>query len=176
MAADSRKTSSTADSFLERMRSFQTVHTPADFDPDGARLRDFRNSYGKRSDYTPKRREPPTSTPTKPAPNPYDFQRQFEETSQQLLETRLELARAQRDCLVQQHELTEIRNRPTYDKLMPMKHSGQSNLDEYLTQFEAIASLQNWDDERKAIVLLSKLEGQALSVATIENQRAYNSM
>ena len=43
-------------------------------------------------------------------------------------------------------------------------------------QFEAIAGLQRWSDERKAVVLLSKLEGQALSVATADAEKTYESL
>ena len=161
------RASAEADELIRNMELFRSVNTPPDFAPDGARLRDPVTSRNRRH----ARQDHCTSTP-----QTFNFERQFAETSQRLINTQLELGRMQSEFTEQQHELAELKNRFTTDKLMPMKYSGTSDFDEYLTQFEAIAGLQNWNDERKAVVLLSKLEGQALSIASTENQRTFSSL
>ena len=53
-----------------------------------------------------------------------------------------------------------------FEKIMPTKYSGSTDWDEYLVQFSYIAALHGWSNDRQAIILLGKLEGEALSVAT----------
>jgi hypothetical protein len=160
-----------AEELINNMELFRSMHTIDDLRNAGAKSKVTGTIPSRETSPYTARRYPDSSTP-----QPFDFQRQYAETSQRLVDTQLELARIQRDFIHQQHELTELKNKPTTDKLMPMKYSGKTDFDEYESQFEAIAGLQNWDDDRKAVVLLSKLEGQALTVATAEPRTSYKDL
>ena len=62
------------------------------------------------------------------------------------------------------------------EKLMPMKYAGVTDFDDYLVQFETIAGLHGWSEDRRGAVLMAKLEGIALSVATPVSDKGYKAM
>ena len=51
--------------------------------------------------------------------------------------------------------------------IKPTKYSGAADLNDYLTQFNSIAKFNGWSTSQKAVVLLSKLEGEALTAAAV---------
>ena len=57
--------------------------------------------------------------------------------------------------------------------IKPTKYSGKADLEDYLCQFESIAAFNGWNDEQKAVVLISKLEGQALTAAAVLSNPSY---
>ena len=81
----------------------------------------------------------------------------------------------------QRREMAALRRqaRPTSPhpgNLMPMKYSGSTDFDEYRQQFEAIASMNKWSEERRATMLLGRLEGPALSVASSSPDKTYEGL
>ena len=55
-------------------------------------------------------------------------------------------------------------------------YSGSTDIDEYLSQFIAICEFEGWDDEEAAIILLAKLQGDALSVAAALDDQTLRSL
>ena len=52
-------------------------------------------------------------------------------------------------------------------EVIPSKtFNGTTDLEDYLVNFNEIAKLQKWDDSRKRIMLLNKLEGEAMTVVS----------
>ena len=51
--------------------------------------------------------------------------------------------------------------------LKPMKFNGKADLEDYLKQFEAISRFNQWEDRQRAVILMSKLEGEALTAAAV---------
>lgn len=49
---------------------------------------------------------------------------------------------------------------------LPQKFDGSTSLTSYLVQFNTLASEQGWNDAKKSIILLGRLKGRALDVAT----------
>ena len=65
----------------------------------------------------------------------------------------------------------------TSEKLqLPLKYDGTSNLESYLVQFETIADEQGWNAARKGMILLGRLKGRALDVATQGTSNKYGEM
>ena len=56
---------------------------------------------------------------------------------------------------------------------LPQKYDGSTNLTSYLVQFEALAQEQAWGYAKKGIVLLGRLKGRALDVATQGENHSY---
>ena len=99
-----------------------------------------------------------------------------------MLATTHSLARAQAEIaqLRRQMQKDETKksgqDKSAPEKLMPMKYAGLTDFDDYLVQFETIAGLHGWDEDRQAAVLMAKLEGTALSVATSVSSKGYKAM
>ena len=55
-------------------------------------------------------------------------------------------------------------------------YNGGTDFEEYLTQFISICEFQDWNDDEAAILLLSKLEGNALSVAAALDDQSLRSL
>ena len=55
-------------------------------------------------------------------------------------------------------------------------YNGTTDIDEYLNQFIAICEFEEWDDEEAAIILLAKLQGDALSVAAALDDQTLRSL
>ena len=68
---------------------------------------------------------------------------------------------------LQHSRLRDIRV-PTYD--------GKADFEEYLNQFIGICEFHRWTDEEAAIMLLAKLQGDALSVAAALNDQSLRSL
>ena len=56
---------------------------------------------------------------------------------------------------------------------LPLKYDGTTNLASYLVQFETLAKEQGWPVEKQGIVLLGRLKGRALDVATQGTSHTY---
>ena len=96
-------------------------------------------------------------------------------SSKLLAETRAEMARLRRQ-VSREEKRTGEHGKPTSEKLMPMKYAGSTDFEEYLVQFEIIAGLHEWSSDRKAAVLMAKLEGAALSVASPVAGKGYDAL
>ena len=90
-------------------------------------------------------------------------------------------------CFQQREELRRLRqqydalsNQPRietrFPKISVSKFSGTEDLDDYLVQFEAVSQLQKWSDAEKHVLLLSKLEGSALSAVNTAKTKTYTEM
>ena len=103
----------------------------------------------------------------------------------ELLQSLSEQCRLQREelgRLRQQYEgLSHERQEPRTEtrglaKISVSKFSGTEDLDDYLVQFEAVAQLQRWSTMEKSVILLSKLEGPALSAVNTCKTKTYSDM
>ena len=96
--------------------------------------------------------------------------------NKKLCETQMELTTVKIELDKQREEFRDIKRRNVPEKIMPMKYSGNTDFEEYMAQFEAISSMYQWDSHRKAVILLSKLQDQALSVATAEGDKSFEGL
>ena len=83
-------------------------------------------------------------------------------------------------CKRQKEEIERLKKNPGENripaKVSVSKFSGTEDLEDYLMQFEAVAKLQQLNEENKAIVLLSKLEGSALATVNTSKTKSYQDM
>ena len=80
-----------------------------------------------------------------------------------------------------QRQYESLRKEPrsetrSFPKISVSKFSGAEDLDDYLVQFEAVALLQKWSETEKNVILLSKLEGSALSAVNTAKTKSYSDM
>ena len=59
---------------------------------------------------------------------------------------------------------------------LPLKYDGSTDLKTYLVQFETLSHEQGWNDDKKGVMLLSKLQGCALEIAASGQDMAYHTM
>ena len=60
--------------------------------------------------------------------------------------------------------------------IKPTKYSGTADLEDYLTQFESISRFNGWKSDQKAVALISKLEGEALTAAAVLENPTYEQL
>ena len=67
-------------------------------------------------------------------------------------------------------ELTELKTKEKYKAdIIPAKsYDGSTDINEFLMNFTELATIQEWSDSRQRVILLNKLEGEALTVALSE--------
>ena len=79
-----------------------------------------------------------------------------------------ELARKEREILALTRDLQDQKSKVVKSAdLRPMKFNGSADLEDYLKQFSSIARFNGWNSQQKAAVLMSKLEGEALTAAAV---------
>ena len=87
--------------------------------------------------------------------------------------------------LAEKEEEADTLKRELHEKKSHQKHltgiktpiyNGTTDFDEYLNQFMSICEYHEWSDEDAAIMLLAKLEGDALSVAAALDDQILRSL
>ena len=88
-----------------------------------------------------------------------------------------ELQQKEQEILTLRQRLHSERSRVIKSAdIKPTRYSGAADLEDYLTQFEAISKFNSWNAEQMAVVLLSKLEGEALTAATVLTNPTYSEL
>ena len=88
-----------------------------------------------------------------------------------------ELQQKEQEILTLRQRLHSERSRVIkFADIKPTKYTGAADLEDYLTQFEAISKFNGWNAEQMAVVLLSKLEGEALTAATVLTNPTYSEL
>lgn len=99
------------------------------------------------------------------------------QTQRRLLDARIELVHLKTQLEQQKSELTKLqRSHNNKSKVMPTKYCGKTDFLDYLSQFEPIADLHGWTDEEKGVTLLSKFEGEALTIAATVKPKTYENL
>ena len=62
------------------------------------------------------------------------------------------------------------------DRIMPQRYDGSTDFDAYIELFNKLATLQNWDARRSAVILLSKLDGEAFEVASSVSDKSFGNL
>ena len=106
------------------------------------------------------------------------------EISQSELEAKMQFLSASIQLQTKEREILELQQRLAQEKskvnrtadIKPTKFNGKGDLEDYLTQFLAIAKFHGWSDEKKVVILMSKLEGEALSVAAVLREPTFSQL
>ena len=91
------------------------------------------------------------------------------------VEARLKYLTALKEIQAKEEEIVGLQRRLAAERtrvvrnadIKPTKFSGTADLEDYLSQFSSIAQFNGWSEEQKVVILLSKLEGEALAVAAV---------
>ena len=76
-----------------------------------------------------------------------------------------------------QRKLEDVQSRQArMTDIKPTKYNGTGDLEDYLTQFFSIAKFHGWTEAQTVVTLLSKLEGEALSVAATLDQPSLDTL
>ena len=109
---------------------------------------------------------PPPLKDQPPATNPVDVEGPILRQQYALLER--EVHRREAEILSLKGELRlQTRKAMKTSDLRPLKYDGTADFEDYLKQFLAIADFNEWNSQQKAVVLMSKLEGRALTAAAV---------
>ena len=100
-----------------------------------------------------------------------NYEEQFYMAAKEVLALKQQMGQLKLQLKEEQQKTNKIPSAP--DKLMPTKYSGSTDWEEYLIQFSYIAALHGWTQDKQAIILLGKLEGEALSVATSDSDMSF---
>ena len=88
-----------------------------------------------------------------------------------------ELARKEQEILALTRDLQEQRSKVIKSAdLKPMKFNGSADLEDYLKQFSSIARFNGWNSQQKVAVLMSKLEGEALTAAAVLRDPSFDEL
>merc|ERR1711893_108343 len=111
-----------------------------------------------------------------------DEEQENEGISSSELEARMRYLTALSEIQSKEEENLALRKRLAAEKgrvaksanIKLTKFSGSADLEDYVKQFEAIAKFNDWQNDQKVVVLLSKLEGEALAAVSILMEPTYD--
>ena len=91
------------------------------------------------------------------------------------MEARMKYMNALQELQTKEHEILSLKQRLYQEKarvvqsadIKPTKYNGSADLEDYLKQFMSIARFNSWSKEKQVVVLMSKLEGEALTAAAV---------
>ena len=119
---------------------------------------------------TPMSRRAPSSDRMPSWSDPRYQPRRYTDSRADELQSRLRESEAEAEYLRRQLSSQKEKRRSSLNLKVPA-YNGSTDFDEYLSKFISICEYQEWSDEEAAILLLAKLEGDALSVAAaLEDQ------
>ena len=114
-------------------------------------------------------------TPKSQPDHDYDEDESQYQISDSEMEARMKYMQALQELQTKEHEILSLKQRLSQEKsrvaqsadIKPTKYNGTADLEDYLTQFRSIARFNGWSKDKQVVVLMSKLEGEALTAAAV---------
>ena len=132
---------------------------------------------------TPYHSAPPSTLPPRVPAHTSDVYEEVDTPPQGNYQVQLQLARAledlqlkEKECSRLQQELSSERYNRQSTSIKPTRYDGRADLEDYLAQFNQIASFNGWTPVQKTSILYSKLEGEALSAVTVLEEPSWTEL